>query len=280
MGMTLFSVGRPAVRTPFSQDKLDSAHVYAASLRELFPLRERIKSVHPLLENLYHVAVADGDDLLIFKPDENRKAYTLEVRTPSPFPIAQGTRAAFPLEALASKPACVVSGEVFDSLGGYVTIFHEFVHCHQFLTCEPRLKERLSVYHRALEKKDFSWELQHPFPYTDPVIKRTYERLLQAFDSGDEAAVLECRRDLRRLLPEVDYDYMVWQEWKEGLARYIENRIRDRLGLAKNLGGSQDELNRISFYAGGEKLIQFLAGRDVKIPLDIERTFEAIYALE
>jgi hypothetical protein len=38
--------------------------------------------------------------------------------------------------------ACVVTGEVFDSLEGIVTIFHEFVHCQQFETCERELKQR------------------------------------------------------------------------------------------------------------------------------------------
>lgn len=28
-----------------------------------------------------------------------------------------------------------------------------------------------------------------------------------------------------------DYEYMVWEEWKEGFARLIENRIRNNLEL-------------------------------------------------
>jgi hypothetical protein len=278
MGMALFSVKGSAVRTSPFQDR--TASTYAESLREVFSLRDQIKNIHPILENLYPVAVAEGEDLLIFKPDEVRKIYGLALRTPAPMPIPEGIRAAFPLEALGNKPACVVTGEVFDSLEGYVLIFHEFVHCHQFLTCEPKLKERLLVYRRAMEKKDFMWELQHPFPYTDPVFEKTYRRLLQALDSGDKPAVRESRSVLRRILPEIDYEYMVWQEWKEGLARCIENRIRVRLGLAKNLGGRQGELSRISFYAGGEGIIQLLADGDGNIPSDIEKTFEAIYALK
>jgi len=263
-----------------SSPSLRDVSSYAESLREIFSLRDQIKNIHPILENLYPVAVAEGEDLLIFKPDETRKIYVLEVRTPAPLPIPKGIRAAFPLEALGNKPACVVTGEVFDSREGYVLIFHEFVHCHQFLTCEPKLKERLSVYRRAMEKKDYMWELQHPFPYTDPAFERTYRRLLKALDSGAEAAVLESRQELRRILPEEDYDYLVWQEWKEGLARFLENRVRVRLGLAMNVGGRRGEFSRVSFYAGGEGIIQFLAGRDVNIPRDIEKTFEAIYSLK
>jgi hypothetical protein len=278
MGMALFSVKGSAVRTSPFQDR--TASTYAESLREVFSLRDQIKNIHPILENLYPVAVAEGEDLLIFKPDEVRKIYGLALRTPAPMPIPEGIRAAFPLEALGNKPACVVTGEVFDSLEGYVLIFHEFVHCHQFLTCEPKLKERLLVYRRAMEKKDYMWELQHPFPYTDPAFERTYRRLSQALDSGDKPAVRESRSVLRRILPEIDYEYMVWQEWKEGLARFLENRIRVRLGLAENNNGLEGSFSRVSFYAGGEKMIRFLATRDANVPRDIEKTFEAIYSIK
>ena len=278
MGMALFSVKGSAVRTSPFQDR--TASTYAESLREVFSLRDQIKNIHPILENLYPVAVAEGEDLLIFKPDEVRKIYGLALRTPAPMPIPEGIRAAFPLEALGNKPACVVTGEVFDSLEGYVLIFHEFVHCHQFLTCEPKLKERLLVYRRAMEKKDYMWELQHPFPYTDPAFEGTYRRLSQALDSGDKPAVRESRSVLRRILPEIDYEYMVWQEWKEGLARFLENRIRVRLGLAENNNGLEGSFSRVSFYAGGEKMIRFLATRDANVPRDIEKTFEAIYSIK
>jgi len=277
MGIALFSIKGPAVRTSPAQAKTVLA--YAESLREVFSLRDQIKDIHPILENLYPVAVAEGEDLLVFKPDETRKIYSLAVRTPAPMPIPQGIRAAFPLETLGNKPACVVTGEVFDSLEGTVLIFHEFVHCHQFLTCEPKLKEGLLIYRRAMEKKDFMWELQHPFPYTDPAFEKTYRRLLQALDSGDEPAVLECRRGLRRVLPEEDYDYMVWQEWKEGLARFLENRIRVRLGLAENNNGLEGSFSRVSFYAAGDSMIRFLADRDANLPTDIEKMFEEIFSM-
>lgn len=277
MGMALFSVKVPAVQTsPFQARTVSD---YAESLGEVFSIREKIKHIHPLLENLHPVAVAEGEDFLIFKPDKTQKIYGLALRTPAPMPIPKGIRAAFPLEALGNKPACVVSGEVFDSLEGYVLIFHEFVHCHQFLTCEPKLKERLLVYRRAMEKKDFMWELQHPFPYTDPAFEKTYRRLLQALDSGDEPAVLECRRGLRRVLPEEDYDYMVWQEWKEGLARFLENRIRVRLGLAENNNGLEGSFSRVSFYAAGDRIIRFLADQDANLPTDIEKMFEEIFSM-
>jgi hypothetical protein len=102
---------------------------------------------------------------------------------------------------------------------------------------------------------------------------------LQALDSDDEPAVLECRRGLRRVLPEEDYDYMVWQEWKEGLARFLENRIRVRLGLAENNNGLEGSLSRVSFYAAGDRMIRFLADRDANLPTDIGKMFEEIFSM-
>ena len=55
-----------------------------------------------------------------------------------------------------------------------------------------------------------------------------------------------------------DYEYLVWQEWKEGFARYIENRIRARLGLDPNRFGAEEPYNRITFYVGGSDYISLL----------------------
>ena len=78
--------------------------------------------------------------------------------------MPEGVRAAMPLDFWDNRIACVVTPEVFDQLKGYVTVFHEFVHCYQWETCEMRLKESLRVYQKSVEQKDFMWELQYPFP--------------------------------------------------------------------------------------------------------------------
>ncbi|HUU37145.1 MAG TPA: hypothetical protein VMW46_02945 [Candidatus Desulfaltia sp.] len=132
-----------------SPARSQAVSAYADSLREVFALRDKIKDIHPLLATIHPVAISEGEDLLIFKPDETRKCYEFDTRTPAPMTIPKGVRAAFPLEVLDGQPACVVTGEVFDSMEGYVLIFHEFVHCHQYLACEQKLKGRLLVYRRA-----------------------------------------------------------------------------------------------------------------------------------
>jgi hypothetical protein len=79
-----------------------------------------------------------------------------------PMPIPDGVRAAFLLESLNNCIACVVTSEVFDTLDGFVTIFHEFIHCQQFETCEAKLKGRLGIARKAQAAQDFMWELDHP----------------------------------------------------------------------------------------------------------------------
>jgi hypothetical protein len=248
-------------------------------LNRLFSLRETIRDIHPVFATLYPVAVAKDKTLRIFVPDETARTYVLSKTVPEPFPIPKGIRAAFPLEALDGASACVVTPEVFDQADGFVFILHEFVHCAQGATVEPKLKGELGIYRQAMEKKDYSWELQHPFPYTDVRFVAAYAAMFDALGAGDGVLVRKCRTELARLLAADDLDYMTWQEWKEGLARHLENAIRVRLKLPVNDAGLARPYTRVTFYAGGDRLIGWLSKADPSVPADMEKTFRAIRAL-
>lgn len=69
--------------------------------------------------------------------------------------------AAFQLECYDNRMACVVTGDVFDEVAGYVTIFHEFVHCQQVDICEQTLKQTLGVARKARAAGDYMWEITH-----------------------------------------------------------------------------------------------------------------------
>ena len=66
---------------------------------------------------------------------------------------------------------------------------------------------------------------------------------------------------MKSRLQQTDYEYLIWQMWKEGLARYVENCIREKYGLDKNTCGSQLPYDRISMYYLGELLISYLRKR-------------------
>ena len=69
------------------------------------------------------------------------------------------------------------------------------------------------------------WEINHPFPYEDSfVINKTIE--LESFlEKESITGVVYFHSQMRDYLNKIDYEYMIWQEWKEGYARYIENLI-------------------------------------------------------
>jgi hypothetical protein len=78
-------------------------------------------------------------------------------------------RAAFPLEFYDNKACVLVSGDIFDSVQEQVTIFHEFVHCYQFNTCEVELRSGLELARNSENSEDYYWELQYPFPYYEAI---------------------------------------------------------------------------------------------------------------
>jgi hypothetical protein len=63
------------------------------------------------------------------------------------------------------------------------------------------------------------------------MVARTYGEWLAAL-AGGQAGRADARRSfLRKGLTAAQWEYMTWQEWKEGLARYLENRLNARLRL-------------------------------------------------
>ncbi|MEM4570447.1 MAG: hypothetical protein QXE66_03970, partial [Desulfurococcaceae archaeon] len=150
-----------------------------------------------------------------------------------------------------------------------VSVLHEFVHCYQWECCEEKLKSSLTVAREEVEAGNYSWELNYPFPYTDDHFVELYSRFLDA----NAEDIPDIRRKLKEYLSRKDYEYLVWQEWKEGFARYIENIIRGVLQLKENNSGREKPFTRITFYTGGEKMVKWLQSRDPGIILNIEKLF-------
>ncbi len=264
-------LGQP---TPLS----DSSFVSScdAALHKLTRVQEEVRDMHPFLQTAHPVAVVEGDDLYIFAFDSVRHGYTFAKKVPAPFPMPRGIRASFPLDSYGGRPTCVVSREVFDSMQGYATVLHEFIHCTQFLTCENELKQGLRIAKEAALSHKYSWEINHPFPYEDPAFVRSYARYLEALATGDTGSSLPLRRALRRQLSDTDREYMVWVEWKEGFARYIENEVRSRYGLEANRGGMEQPYNRVAFYYGGETFIRRVFNGGRSHPIDVRALFSTM----
>lgn len=250
---------------------------YQASLQKVLELQQKIQDIHPLFCSTYPIAIVEDDTFHVYDMEEGKTNYRLVRQAPTPMPIPVGVRAAFDLECYQNKIACVVSGEVFDSLDGYATIFHEFVHCHQAATGELKIKQGLEIARRAMEAGDFMWELEHPFPYENSDFVAAYSALLHAVEAEQSNAVIQTHRKLKDFLSPLDYEYLSWQEWKEGLARLIENRLQVRMDLPENHFGRQRPYHRITLYEGGAGLIAALCEEQPELYTDLVSLFRGIY---
>jgi hypothetical protein len=246
---------------------------YIQDLQKLFELQKEIEGIHQFLKKLYPVAIVEGDLFYVFDLDPSGKRYVLAKLAKPAMIVPEGIRAAFPLDFYDNKMTCVVSGEVFNELSGYVMIFHEFVHCAQTDCCENKLKSGLSIAQQAQASNDYMWELNHPFPYKDSDFSEIYKIFLEAATEEDADKVFRCRAFLKETLNTPDYEYMVWEEWKEGFARLIENRIRKKLELKENHGGIDLPYNRVTFYEGGARYISVFLNEDKDLENDIEELF-------
>jgi hypothetical protein len=258
-----------------AQDK-ETADPNPARLVRLFDLQEKIRDLHPAFERLFPVAIVEAGRFFIYVPDGSARIYRLDAQAPDKFKIPTGIRAAMPLDFWGTRVACVVTPEVFAEPAGYVMIFHEFVHCYQWETVELRLKESLGVYKKAMERKDYMWELQYAFPYGDEWFVREYGTMLAALDDGDFGRAANLRKAIKARLSADEWDYMTWQEWKEGSARYLENEVRGRFVRPANSGGKNPPYSRVTFYAGGEAFIRMLEKKEAGSVRNLEDLYRRI----
>ena len=222
---------------------------------------------------MFPIAIVEDNYFFIFDTNSFRKRYIFVKKAPTLMWIAKGVRASFPLESYEGKVACIISDEIFESLEGYAAIFHEFMHCHQWEICEPKLKRNLEIAQKAMARKDYMWEINYPFPYDNSEFTETYSLFLKALEENELDHIFEYRSQLKHILSKDDFEYMVWQEWKEGFGRFIENRIKRRLGLKENHYGIEKPFHRITFYEGGARFIGFLSEQEPESLVDIEKLF-------
>ena len=244
-----------------------------SALVKLVEMQKEIKDIHPFLSIFHPIAMLEEAHLFIFDYDSLSHQYRFQKKAPVPFQMTKGIRAAFPLSVNDGKPTCIVSEEIFDNQDGYTTIFHEFMHCNQANSCEYKLKKTLEISRLAAETNNYAWELNHAFPYQASVFVEYYSAFLDALDRYDHKTIMDCRTQLKKYLSQIDYEYMVWQEWKEGFARLIENRIRAEYDLDVNLYGLDKPYDRIAFYSGGARFIDYLTRDDEALLVSIESLF-------
>lgn len=245
------------------------------NFNKLDQLYKKIRNIHQSLEEIYPIAIVKNNRFNIYDGGQISK-YRLIKTEQSPFPIPNKVRAAFPLSSYDNKIIVVVTSDIFESFEEVILIFHEFVHCYQYINFEKELRRKMEIekYYKGI--KNNMWELNHKFPYKNDQVCNVFTEYSKKLDLKNLANVKETKSKLKKLLSKIDYEYLIWQEWKEGFARYVENKIRVKLKLPENHFGSGKLLSRISFYETGNKYIEMLIKEDKTIFNNLVRIYEQL----
>ncbi|QUH20377.1 hypothetical protein [Alkaliphilus sp. B6464] len=251
---------------------------YDEKLKQVFKFHKIVRVIDNSLEKLYPVAIVEDNNYILFDLDKAKKKYIFIKAHPIKMKVPKGIIAAMDLDFYDYKLAAVISSEVLDDIEGYALLFHEFVHCHQFYKCELELKKGLKIYDEAMKKKDYMWELNHPFPYTDPFFVKYTLEIDKHFKMNEYQKVKEYYFHMKDYLNRIDFEYMIWQQWKEGFARFIENKTRENLKLVTNYQNIKQPFNRVSFYEIGSRYINLIKSNSEEQKYDIEDLFYEMLA--
>ena len=221
----------------------------------------------PLFKDRYYVGITEDRTMYLFAESEDGFRYERTLDAGQTIPV--GTRAAFPIDGV-DDCVCIVTPECLDEPTGHITLMHEMVHCFQFRACEMQLRETLSIQRLANERQDFMWELNHQFPYED----RQFGHFIESIADAGVASAIDLMRGLRARLSVVDYEYMIWQMWKEGFARFVENRVREGEGVDQtDMGNPSERRDRVSLYYAGDYFWRLIEMQDASAIEDIKAAF-------
>ncbi|MDD3050013.1 MAG: hypothetical protein PHR06_02595 [Candidatus Cloacimonetes bacterium] len=249
---------------------------FSESLRKLVEMEKVISKHFPFEKIFYPIAIINNGNQYYYTYSKEKREYSLISVKKSNIKENIGLRAAFPLKEADYKTVCAINSDAFKSQKEMVLIFHEFVHCAQSEKGEAEIKKDLQIYKTAMDKRDFMWELNYKFPYSDKQFETLYEEMMIQLESGELSGAIEKREEIKKILTEEEFEYMTWQEWKEGYARYVENKVLRAEFNSENSYGRKSPFNRITFYAGGERLIRCLIEEDNNLETDLIRLWEKI----
>jgi hypothetical protein len=239
----------------------------------IIKMHDNVKNIHTSLEKLYPITVINNGYFFVFDINEAGNKYEFKFKTETPMPISGDILAAFSLDFYHMKPSAVISKNILENQNNYINIFHEFVHCFQMGNGEFDIRKELLIEKQEMEKNNYSWEINFPFPYNNEYFINKTMELSDYFINNGYENVVNYHRDMKTYLQKVEYEYMIWQEWKEGFARYVENLIRKELGLQLNTNVLRQPFDRVHFYEIGNKYIEMLVKNDKELNINIIKLF-------
>ncbi len=251
--------------------------VQLEKLSEITNIWQTAKEMHPAWQSLYPVCLIDGGDYTLYRADERGNWQKVDEGDIG-MKLPKGVKAAFPLPFGDHEMACILDTDCFSTKEDMAIVFHEFVHCYQFATCEQDIKATMRV---AQQNKHTGgmWEIEYAFPYDNELVGKTYLLMTDAAKDGNRDEVIRLRKTIRENVSEQDWEYLCWQEFKEGTARFLQNELSERLDAKPALSSRLLPINRVSFYEGGEMVIRLLMQDDPGVEKDFPELWNKIYGL-
>lgn len=241
---------------------------YRCLVDRIYSLHDKIKDLDASLECLYPIAIVDNNVYYVFDVGQKGNSYEFILQHPAPAWLPDGVMAAFPLDFYDDKIAAIISAKELANPDNDVTVYHEFVHCYQWDNFEQKIKQKLAIAKQNLINP--MWEIDHPFSYEDDVFVSSTTELN---DAKQLDVFKKYHEKMKKHLSVTDFEYMVWQEWKEGYARYAENLIRENQLMKKNTQDLLAPYDRVSFYEIGSRYIELLIKNDDTLKMDLEKLF-------
>ncbi|HMQ69182.1 MAG TPA: hypothetical protein PKC58_09360 [Ignavibacteria bacterium] len=210
-----------------------------------------------------------------------------------PVQFSNNMLATFP--AVNGIPTIVVGQPEYTSrptMDWIITIVHE--HFHQFQYSQPDYYEAVNALDLAGGDQSGMWMLNYDFPYDNVTVSGQYDKLIHAaiktylseqgreFENSLKEYLAE-REKFKLTLNEKDYRYFSFQVWQEGIARYTEIKIADKI---KDLYKPSKELSELDDYITIESFFDKNLNKLIRIadtqtlPEDRRACFYTLGALE
>jgi hypothetical protein len=151
----------------------------------------------------------------------------------------------YPAHFLATFPAIsgsmistIVAGEAENtsakaSSPWVITVLHE--HFHQLQDSQPNFYRDVNALNLAHGDQSGMWMLNYAFPYERIPVQEQFATMSNLLAAAIEAPkserakrlrdYLDARQKFQEMLAPDDYNYLSFQFWKEGVARYTEYRV-------------------------------------------------------
>ena len=241
-------------------------------------------TLHPLFASAYPIALTAGDAFYVYDaaaPDavapgaaaSGYGRYRFEKSVRAAGPIPHGLCAALPLPGYHNKPVIIADPVLFDAPEGQVHVLGGCVSCHLQQSAQQVVCQRLGA-------SDVDDILAAEIPLAASDMLWLYTTLVGALEGqASRARIAALRRELRELVAPTVWRKLLYLEWHNGLMRYLEAKIRQRLNLPADLQGAPPEAGEGSLGYGGAQLIAWLEALGSQLVFQPLSLFERMSSL-